>query len=125
MEIAEKLRYFRSQRGLSQEQLAERAGIHVNTIRKYELGYRKPKIAQLKKIAGGLEISVIEFLDIEIENEADLIAVLKKISPFFKWEAFAGLFGRSKDDSCHLFYCGTDHYVFLPVSPVGCGKMGR
>lgn len=124
MEIAEKLRYFRSQRGLSQEQLAERAGIHVNTIRKYELGYRKPKIAQLKKIAGGLEISVIEFLDIEIENEADLIAVLKKISPFFKWEAFAGLFG-SKDDSCHLFYCGTDHYVFLPVSPVGCGKMGR
>ena len=92
MEIAEKLRYFRSQRGLSQEQLAERAGIHVNTIRKYELGYRKPKIEQLKKIAGGLEISVIEFL--EIENEADLIAVLKKISPFFKWEAFAGLFGR-------------------------------
>ena len=94
MEIAEKLRYFRSQRGLSQEQLAERAGIHVNTIRKYELGYRKRKIEQLKKIAGGLEISVIEFLDIEIENEADLIAVLKKISPFFKWEAFAGLFGR-------------------------------
>ena len=66
----------------------------MDTIRKYELGYRKPKIAQLKKIAGGLEISVIEFLDIEIENEADLIAVLKKISPFFKWEAFAGLFGR-------------------------------
>lgn len=34
----------------------------------------------------GLEISVIEFLDIEIENEADLIAMLKKISPFFKWD---------------------------------------
>ena len=26
------------------------------------------------------------FNNIEIENEADLIAVLKKISPFFKWE---------------------------------------
>ena len=26
------------------------------------------------------------FLDIEIENEADLIAMLKKISPFFKWD---------------------------------------
>ena len=38
------------------------------------------------KIADGLEISVIEFLDIEIENEADLIAMLKKISPFFKWD---------------------------------------
>ena len=78
VEIAEKIRYFRRHRGLSQEQLAQRVGINVNTIRKYELGHRKPKIDQLKKIADGLEISVIEFLDIEIENEADLIAVLKK-----------------------------------------------
>ena len=61
-------------------------GINVNTIRKYEIGIRKPKVEQLKKIADGLEISVIEFLDIEIENEADLIAMLKKISPFFKWD---------------------------------------
>ena len=94
VESGKRIKALRKEHGLTQEQLAERAGIHVNTIRKYELGYRKPKIAQLKKIAGGLEISVIEFLDIEIENEADLIAVLKKISPFFKWEAFAGLFGR-------------------------------
>ena len=79
MEINEKIRYFRKQRGLSQELLAERTGINVNTIRKYEIGIRKP-------IADGLEISVIEFLDIEIENEADLIAMLKKISPFFKWD---------------------------------------
>ena len=77
MEINEKIRYFRKQRGLSQELLAKRTGINVNTIRKVE---------QLKKIADGLEISVIEFLDIEIENEADLIAMLKKISPFFKWD---------------------------------------
>ena len=33
-----------------------------------------------------ITVSVIEFIDIDIENEADLIAVLKKISPFFKWE---------------------------------------
>ena len=34
---------------------------------------------------------MIEFLDIEIENEADLVAVLKKVSPFFKWDAMAGV----------------------------------
>lgn len=79
MEINEKICYFRKQRGLSQELLAERIGINVNTIRKYEIGIRKPKVEQLKKIADGLEIS-------EIENEADLIAMLKKISPFFKWD---------------------------------------
>lgn len=77
---------FGNREGLSQELLAERTGINVNTIRKYEIGIRKPKVEQLKKIADGLEISVIEFLDIEIENEADLIAMLKKISPFFKWD---------------------------------------
>ena len=51
MEINEKIRYFRKQRGLSQELLAERTGINVNTIRKYEIGIRKPKVEQLKKIA--------------------------------------------------------------------------
>ena len=86
MDVAEKIRYFRQQKGMSQEQLGKRGGIHEQSIRKYELGVRKPKLDQLKKIAGGLEVSVIEFIDIEIENEADLIAVLKKISPFFKWE---------------------------------------
>lgn len=101
MEINEKIRYFRKQRGLSQELLAERTGINVNTIRKYEIGIRKPKVEQLKKIADGLEISVIEFLDIEIENEADLIAMLKKISPFFKWDGLLHvLVGKSFYDWC-------------------------
>ena len=76
----------RTSQNLTQKELAERTGINVNTIRKYEIGIRKPKVEQLKKIADGLEISVIEFLNIEIENEADLIAMLKKISPFFKWD---------------------------------------
>ena len=96
MEINEKIRYFRKQRGLSQELLAERTGINVNTIRKYEIGIRKPKVEQLKKIADGLEISAIEFLDIEIENEADLIAMLKKISPFFKWDGLLHVLEEEK-----------------------------
>lgn len=96
MEINEKIRYFRKQRGISQELLAERTGINVNTIRKYEIGIRKPKVEQLKKIADGLEISAIEFLDIEIENEADLIAMLKKISPFFKWDGLLHVLEEEK-----------------------------
>ena len=96
MDVAEKIRYFRQQKGLSQEQIGKRACIHENTIRKYELGIRKPKLDQLKKIAGGLGVSVIEFIDIEIENEADLIAVLKKISPFFKWENIRRILKQEK-----------------------------
>ena len=61
MNVAEKIRYYRQLKGLSQEQLGKRADIHENTIRKYELGIRKPKLDQLKKIAGGCGVSVIEF----------------------------------------------------------------
>ena len=59
MDVAEKIRYFRQQKGLSQEQLGKRAGIHEQSIRKYELGIRKPKIDQLKKIAGGIGVCLI------------------------------------------------------------------
>ena len=76
MEINEKIRYFRKQRGLSQELLAERTGINVNTIRKYEIGIRKPKVEQLKKIADGLEISVIEFLDIVLPYVSQALNLL-------------------------------------------------
>lgn len=126
MEIAEKMRYFRRLRGLSQEQLAERVEINVNTIRKYETGRRKPKLEQLKKIAGGLEISVIEFLDIEIENEADLIAAMKKISPFFQWEGFKGILGGEISvKSGNMFPGGSGGNISFIVSAVNCRKKRR
>ena len=49
---------------------------------------------QLLFFKHALEISVIEFLDIEIENEADLIAAIKKISPFFKWDTATRILGQ-------------------------------
>ena len=59
MEINEKIRYFRKQRGLSQELLAERTGSNVNTIRQYGIGIRKRKGEHLKKIGDGRVMSVI------------------------------------------------------------------
>ena len=52
MEINEKIRYFRKQRGLSQELLAERTGINVNTIRKYEIGIQKAESRTIKENCG-------------------------------------------------------------------------
>lgn len=86
MTVGEKLRYFRQSQGISLRILEEMTGIHEQTIKQYELGYRRPKLEQLKKLADGLGISVIEFLDIEIKTEADMVAMLKKVSPFFRWE---------------------------------------
>lgn len=86
MTVGEKLRYFRQNQGISLRILEEMTGIHEQTIKQYELGYRRPKLEQLKKLADGLHISVIEFLDIEIKTEADMVAMLRKVSPFFRWK---------------------------------------
>ena len=43
MEINEKIRYFRKQRGLSQELLAERTGINVNTSIILAMSYAQTK----------------------------------------------------------------------------------
>ena len=50
MEIGEKIRLYRELRGLTQDQLGELSGIYSATIRKYELGIRKPKQDQLIKV---------------------------------------------------------------------------
>lgn len=98
MTVGEKLRYFRQSQGISLRNLEEMTGINEQTIKQYELGYRKPKQEQLKKLANGLHISVIEFLDIEIRTEADMVAMLKKVSPFFQWDGMERMLGEGRED---------------------------
>ena len=63
MEINEKIRYFRKQRGLSQELLAERTGINQADISKLENGTRNPSINLLKRLAEGMGMNLkIEFV---------------------------------------------------------------
>ena len=50
MTVGEKIKTFRTIRGISQNMLGELAGIDGTTIRKYELGSRNPKPDQLLKI---------------------------------------------------------------------------
>ena len=63
MEINEKIRYFRKQRGLSQELLAERTGINQADISKLENGTRNPSVNLLKRLADGMGMVLkIEFV---------------------------------------------------------------
>lgn len=52
-----KVKEQRGNLGLSQKQLAEKAGMGIRTITSYELGERKPYQAQLYKLAKALEVS--------------------------------------------------------------------
>ena len=49
-----KVKEQRGNLGLSQKQLAEKAGMGIRTITSYELGERKPYQAQLYKLAKAL-----------------------------------------------------------------------
>lgn len=51
------LRALRKERRLSQEQLAERAGLHRNAISFLERGINKPTIDTMEQLASALEIS--------------------------------------------------------------------
>lgn len=79
MTTAEKIRYFRNLRGISQETLGNLSGIHYATIKKYELGNRNPKPEQLQKIANALGISINVFMDQEISTVSDVLSILFKM----------------------------------------------
>ena len=77
--VGNKIRAYREFRGFSQVQLAHLSGINVGTIRKYELGIRKPKPDQLHKIAAALGLNVSVFLDFSIETVGDVLSLLYAI----------------------------------------------
>ena len=65
--IGERIRELRNERGLTQKELGERAGIAEPTIRRYELGKLNPKFETVQKIASGLNVpaSCVYGLDAE------------------------------------------------------------
>ncbi len=79
MTVGEKIKTFRTIRGISQNVLGELAGIDGTTIRKYELGSRKPKPDQLLKIANALGVSINVFTDFDIETASDVLSLLFKM----------------------------------------------
>lgn len=79
-ELANKIKEYRKLKSMTAQDLSEKSGINLSTIKKYETDGRKPKIEQLKKIADALDVSVYEFIDFEINSIGDVIALLNKIN---------------------------------------------
>ena len=51
------LQYWRRQSGLTQAELAEKAGVHTNSIIRWEKGYRVPSPADVQKLCQALNIT--------------------------------------------------------------------
>ena len=58
VEIGQRIRGYRLQQGLSQEELAEKCGLHPTYIGQVERGEKNATLESISKIAGGLSISL-------------------------------------------------------------------
>lgn len=71
-EFKDILTRIRKERLLTQEAMAEKIGVHIQTVRDYEKGRRKPSIEKLEEIASKLGISSRELFKGESESDGTL-----------------------------------------------------
>ena len=61
--LGKRLRFFREQKHLTQERLAEKAELDSTYISGIERGVRNPSVISLARVAKGLDISLSELFD--------------------------------------------------------------
>ena len=76
MTTAEKIKYFRKLKGMTQKELSEASGIEYTIIRKYEIGGRNPKYEQIQLIADALGINPYVFYDNTLFSVGDAMALV-------------------------------------------------
>ena len=70
MDIGQRLKTIRKQRGLSQRELAARAGLTNGTISLIEMNRTSPSVASLKSLLDAIPISMAEFFSTLEDREA-------------------------------------------------------
>lgn len=66
------LRELRERQGMTQEELAGKIGCHENTIRRWELGQREPKISDIQKLCEALGCSEADLLNGKVKQEFEV-----------------------------------------------------
>lgn len=61
--VGANVRRLRKAKGLSQEELADRAGVHRTFISQIERATKHPTIQSLDKVAKGLEVALTELVE--------------------------------------------------------------
>ena len=68
MDVGARLKTIRKRQGLSQRELAKRAGVTNSTISMIEKNSVSPSVSSLKKVLGGIPMSLVEFFAVETEQ---------------------------------------------------------
>ncbi len=69
MNVGERIRYFREQKNITVNKLANLSGISQSYLREIELGTKQPTVEYLEYICFGLKISLQEFFS---ENDGEI-----------------------------------------------------
>lgn len=75
IEVSTRLKFLREKHGLSQRELAKRAGVTNSTISLIEQNRVSPSVSSLKKVLEGLPMTLAEFFTFDVAQPAP--------SPFF------------------------------------------
>ncbi|SHI35003.1 Uncharacterized conserved protein, Tic20 family [Tangfeifania diversioriginum] len=75
-ELAKKVKELRTRKGMSQEMLAENAGLSLRTIQRIENGETEPRGDSLKRLASALGITPDEIVDWAPEENNGFLAAL-------------------------------------------------
>jgi len=82
--LAENIRIIRKQKGLSQEELADRAGLHRTYIGSVERGERNIAIEAIQKIATALNCGISQLFISYDFDRLDELQKLQKLFPFLR-----------------------------------------
>ena len=99
MNFPTQLIQLRKQRELTQQQMADAVGIHVNQIKRYEAGTTQPTLEALVKIAKSLHISLDDLVfgenergpDDNLKLQFEAISELEDTDKFIVLEVLEGL----------------------------------
>lgn len=67
MEAARRLRLIRTSKGMSQREMAKRAGVGSGTISQIESGSTQPSVSLLKKILAGVDVNLGFFFSFDLK----------------------------------------------------------
>ena len=77
MDVGVRLQSIRKLKGLSQRELAKRAGVTNSTISMIEKNSVSPSISSLKKVLAGIPMSLVEFFSVDFEGNGAAQIVYK------------------------------------------------
>ncbi len=98
MDIGLRIKSFRTEKKLTQQELADLVGITLNTVQKYESGERNPSPTNIKKIAQVLDVQENLFYNIEL-SELALHTIGDIMSILFLLDDKVGFNPRYREDS--------------------------